>query len=181
MSDSPSIPPPPLVPVVVPETTEAKLTAWKKHIHRISPRIRLVDPSHKDFDHCYTASQHKIRQILDGNPDYTLVGFPAKENIFFFVAVNTSLDSVGRFNTDMFWVFSAGNIAFAFSYFEWDGDAEDEDWAETYSLRGYSSTALSWEYVLSCIVSRIEEIENKIPNFPIKFRRRRKKKKKKMR
>jgi hypothetical protein len=48
-------------------------------------------------------------------------------------------------------------------HFEWDGDAEEGEWAETYSIRSYRPEALAWSYIKKMIVDKVTAMELQVP------------------
>jgi hypothetical protein len=134
-----------------------------------SDRVRVIDRSDESLPGILAESESKWRSERNvEKKSYSLIGWPPKpETIVFAVWINTSPDAIlAQFNPTEVYVFCLDDRAFCITHFGWDGDAEEGDWAETYSLRAYTEGQLRWDYIKELIVDQLRRSTDRIPPPP---------------
>lgn len=164
MSDS--VPKPPEEQVVIEQQDPKRLQDWISFFKNLSPRVRVLEPGNAEFLHFYLSGEEVVRRLKQMQEDYILLNWPKREGIAFIIQYDTSLPKQKPvFEPENAYIFCFGSHVFGLGYFSWDGDAEQGDWATTYSLSDYSESALRWDYIKKIIMDRIAELERQVPEF----------------
>jgi hypothetical protein len=163
-----SIPSPPK-PQSVPEEALVNLEKWISYLRGLSSRVKVITPENAEFD--LDRWQEYAKALLDTDVDYNqidLIGWPEKESVAFLVSINSSLSKENKnFGAQDVYLFCSSILgnekAFGIDYFERCEGHSVDNTLFFYSLNDYSKGALSWKYIASLIVKRLEEIEKKVP------------------
>jgi len=152
--------------VVVEEIVQQRLKAWKEYFRGISPRVLLVDSTHDKFLTLHQKALAYVKKRMR-NEEYTVPTFPHESEIAFFVCLDSSLDtSCQKMEFTNLWIFTFGDRAFSPDHFQWDGDAEQNNWATTFSLGSYSKNLLTWKFISTLITRHIQDIQKQVPPAP---------------
>lgn len=163
-----TVPPAPPTETVMDEGLK-RLSEWIKYFEGLSDKIKVLKPNDEDFNLELSSLRKATIKLKDLDEGYghVLYGWPKPEEVAFVVKIDSSYpNNLTYLKEDDARIFCFGNIAFGPSYFEWDGDGEDDPDCKTYSIRNYSANALSWTYVTKRIKSYLKELTEIVPRFP---------------
>ena len=156
------VPKPPR-PSPIKQRDQEYLDGWEEYYKTLSPRIRIIKVTQKYLD---SLKEQVLEEDKYIDIDMTLVDWPTADEVAFLIEWDSAYP--GKYpillleNTYLF-CFGRKPRAFGVTYFEWDGDMEDDPRCSTYSLSQYPQDALSWKYITKRIREGIEEIENSVP------------------
>lgn len=161
------IPEPP-DPLVIPEEDLVRLERWMAFFRGLSSRVFVMQPRDDEFGDFLKKAEENLRERKFIGPDQIIIGWPTEERIAFVVSVNTASPGaiVSEHTLYDAVVFCFGDIAFRSHYFEWDGDAESNNWVDTWSLASYPKSALSWSYLAGRIIDQVRKLEKQVPDLP---------------
>ncbi|MCF7865185.1 MAG: hypothetical protein K9M11_01630 [Candidatus Pacebacteria bacterium] len=167
-NDKELVPEPPSVQIVIPSVDLKKMERWIAFFNGLSERVYLIRPRDDAFGQFYRNAAEKLRVEKMLEDDYKILDWPKPEEIAFVVMINIAPPGsmFSDFNIGNSYFFCFGKRAFSVTHFVWDGDAEQCDWAKSYSLSSYTEAALSWPHILDIITGRIRELEDQVPDPP---------------
>ena len=154
-------------PFTITQKAKGNIEKWIQYLKNLSPRIIIKLPYDNDFDlDSYKAKVKSIQEPYFWDNE-NIIDWPEKEQITFLLSYDSSLPGHKKEllikNTYFFCYY---DLAFGLDYFKWDGDIDDEPDCDTFSLRSYPKSALSWKYITKLIKDRIIEIENSVKKAP---------------
>lgn len=152
-------------PFMITQKVKDNIEKWIQYFKKLSSRIIIKLPSDKDFDFdLYKSKTIEINEIPEGGQ---LLDYPEKKQITFLLVYDSSLPGQkSEFLIKNTYLFCYYGVAFGLNYFEWDGDGEDDQYCDNFSLRSYSERALSWEYIAGLLKNRLIEIESSVEKAP---------------
>lgn len=147
-------------PEEITETVMEDCREWINYLTKLSPRVKIILPNDKNFN--LDVFRKKVLGHINSGDDIVLVGWPKKEEVVMLVSINSSLgDNDPLFLLDDSYLFCWYDLAFGLHYFEWDGDDDPDN--ENYSLRNFTQSALTWDYITKMIKLKLEELAKATP------------------
>jgi len=147
-----AVPPAPREQIVIAQEDLSRMEEWTEFFRKLSPRVTLLKASEPAFKPLLAKAEADLRKAKTIESDYVLNGWPDEESMAFVIVV----DSEPHF-------FCFGDVAFTPSHFQWDGDAEADIDANSFSLGSYNPDLLSWKFITKLIVKKVRELENRVP------------------
>ena len=161
------IPEPPEA-IVIEQHDQERLRKWTEFFEKLNPRIKIYKRGTTDIERFSNLALPIVLKECKVNDDCTLVGWPAPEEVAFVIAINSAFpDSPATLLPRDAYFFCLDGRAFGITYFTWDGDAETHDWAKTHSLKGYTKSAISWEYIQRQVVEKVKDLESRVPDLKV--------------
>lgn len=162
------VPEPPSAQVIISSVDMEKIERWIAFFKGMSERVHIVRPNDDRFDQFYSVAEENLRKRKIIENHCTIVGWPKESEIAFALAIDIAHAGslVPKFDIEDSYFFCFGKKAFGVTYFEWDGDGDAGHYPTTYSLKGYSEGALSWEYITKIITDRVKDLEDRVPDPP---------------
>lgn len=169
----------PLYPktVVIDQEVQKNFDGWLSYIKNLSPRIKVLLPSDKEFVLETFERCAKIAALRDDDTEENieksiLHGWPEFSSVAFLVTLDSSLPGHRKvFAVENTFLFCFGDIAFGLDYFHiisWEEEEDEWEYADhEYSLEDYPESALSWEYIAKRIKDRLIELEKMAPIPPV--------------
>lgn len=156
----------PLLPsmFVITEELARKENEWKTFLTSISPRIKLIDRTRKDF-------KKQLDQILldfktecavGGNPSHVEIKvWPEERQIAFIVAIDSSLPGEEKtYLVKDVIIFLYNNFAFMVNDIEY---IEEEDEVEFYGFVDYATHwSYKWGTAVKNLKRRLQEIQSQV-------------------
>lgn len=167
-----AVPPAPPAQIIVEEEDLAQLDVWVNFFQKLSLRVRLIRPGESEFNGFLERAEGKLREKRVIEPSSQLVGWPREEQVAFALLINSARPGAAApvYADDDIYFFCFGDLAFSPNYFGWDGDAENDNWSNSFSLGRYSEELISWDFIKSRIIDKLKDLEKQIPKLQTKTR-----------
>jgi len=143
-----------------------RLERWIRYFRNLSSKVRIFLPKGDNFKKVLISARKVADENLPDSTLYHISDWPKDEDIAFLVTIDSANPGnpteYRGYNT---YIFCFG-YAFGITYHQGDSDMDGSDDTKSFSLRHYSSSSLSWEYVTKRIIDKVEELSDLVPESP---------------
>ena len=151
-------------PRTIKSEDQRKLQVWINHFRQLSPKVMIKTPSDRGFEDAIKQARKGADNHLPDPTIYHIADWPDLSGIAFFVAIDSS--NPGRkpkYEPSNAFIFCFRDYVFGITYHTGEGNHEDGNETNIFSLQSYARDALTWSYITKMIMVRLENLSDVVP------------------